>query len=48
MNLVTFLSTSPAWGTTYHGFLPVKYLVFLSTSPAWGTTLCWIIRRFPF
>ena len=35
----TFLSTSPAWGTTFSGDLLQRRGVFLSTSPAWGTTL---------
>ena len=44
--VATFLSTSPAWGTT------IIYLAeelgeieFLSTSPAWGTTPCLRCRR---
>ena len=36
---VLFLSTSPAWGTTYRPGVAALILgIFLSTSPAWGTT----------
>ena len=36
---LSFLSTSPAWGTTPALTSPMCVRAFLSTSPAWGTTL---------
>ena len=35
---LTFLSTSPAWGTTAFLLPHIDVYAFLSTSPAWGTT----------
>ena len=38
LQLCGFLSTSPAWGTTYWPSHCSSQSAFLSTSPAWGTT----------
>ena len=35
---LSFLSTSPAWGTTCGPSFQIGNYIFLSTSPAWGTT----------